>query len=429
MKRILGIIALLISSGLSAAQVESGLFSLNDSRPFVHIAPFSLPDGAVKHFKLPSNKALLVTDFINQRLLVFTLKSPGVYQGGNCLLCNDRRYSFHFKQNNEVYWLEGETISRLSKASFASQAVSFNNAEVSLNGEIWLPQKNKQNTLVIFSHGSGARAGSRDDKAAWASYLTFHGFTTLRFDKRGVGKSSGDFQSVGLETLAEDLNKAVDFIKQSQQFNDYKIVLFGSSQGGMLANISAAKNKNIDGIVNLYGNAIPVHEQDFFDRINQLKKLNLAAEEFKQAVEFQRLALNFLINKTDYESYQLAVKRNEKKAWFKHTINSLTKESPSSGWAKKLRHNPENYVPSITQPYLYMVGSFDLNQPGRETAEKMKQMLKSNPFADVRLVEKAHHGLMMGKTGKPDERDSLFRYNKDLFEDVKYWLETLNNQF
>jgi uncharacterized protein len=111
---------------------------------------------------------------------------------------------------------------------------------------------------AILISGSGPQ--DRDEtllghKPFWvlADYLTRNGIAVLRFDERGVGKSTGDFAGSTSENFADDVRSAMDFLKQHPVIDPEKIGLIGHSEGGLVAPMVAAESPDVAWIILLAG--------------------------------------------------------------------------------------------------------------------------------------------------------------------------------
>src|SRR5258708_11194255 len=116
---------------------------------------------------------------------------------------------------------------------------TFQNGEVRLAFTLDLATGKGPFPAVVFGHGSGGR--TRDDLAGCASEWTRRGFAVLRFDKRGVGESTGTFVFVGTKDspevfpqLASDIVAGVRFLRTRPEINPRRIGLAGWSQAGWI---------------------------------------------------------------------------------------------------------------------------------------------------------------------------------------------------
>ncbi len=78
--------------------------------------------------------------------------------------------------------------------------------------------------LLIVSGGNEIRSGAHNGMASLAMQICEQGFPVLRYDRRGIGESSG--QNDGFLSSAADIAAAARFLREKQQAQ--KIVAFGN---------------------------------------------------------------------------------------------------------------------------------------------------------------------------------------------------------
>tara|TARA_R110001606_G_scaffold191381_2_gene339314 strand:- start:3127 stop:3948 length:822 start_codon:yes stop_codon:yes gene_type:complete len=79
--------------------------------------------------------------------------------------------------------------------------------------------------LLIVSGGNEIRSGAHGGMAQLASRIAEHGFSVLRYDRRGIGESTG--QNNGFMSSAAEIAAATEFLRQQlPQIN--KIIAFGN---------------------------------------------------------------------------------------------------------------------------------------------------------------------------------------------------------
>ena len=134
-------------------------------------------------------------------------------------------------------------------------------AGITLSGTLTLPSEGEKHPVVVLITGSGAQ--NRDEelmghKPFWviADYLTRKGIAVLRYDDRGVGESEGDFKSALTTDFSTDAGAALDYLKTRKEIDASKMGLLGHSEGGTVAFILAAKNKDVAFIVSMAGTGI-----------------------------------------------------------------------------------------------------------------------------------------------------------------------------
>lgn len=90
-----------------------------------------------------------------------------------------------------------------------------------------------------------------------AQTITELGFITLRYDKRGVGESKGNFMETGMWDLVDDLVASVELLRNHPKVDADNIILLGHSEGCTL--ITAAYTKcNPSKMIMLSGAAEPI---------------------------------------------------------------------------------------------------------------------------------------------------------------------------
>ncbi len=150
---------------------------------------------------------------------------------------------------------------------YQAEDVSFRNqtASVTLAGTLTLPSGKGPFPAVILTAGSGPV--DRDETVAGhriflvlADYLTRHGIAVLRYDKRGVGQSTGDFPAATTEDLANDALDAVAYLKNRPEINPKEIGLVGHSEGGLIAPMVVSRSSDVAFIVLMAGPGVTGEE-------------------------------------------------------------------------------------------------------------------------------------------------------------------------
>lgn len=140
-------------------------------------------------------------------------------------------------------------------------------ADVVLAGTLTMPKDKKMKQVVILISGSGAQDRNADlgilnhrPFLVWSDYLTRNGIAVLRYDDRGIAKSTGDFSKATSADFANDAEAIVTYLQSREDMKDVKIGLMGHSEGGMVAPMVAARNKAVDFVVLLAGPGIATSE-------------------------------------------------------------------------------------------------------------------------------------------------------------------------
>lgn len=144
---------------------------------------------------------------------------------------------------------------------YNTQEVSYRNdtADVTLAGTLTTPKGKGTFPAVILIAGMGAvgRDGAMYGHKLYlvlADYLTRQGIAVLRFDKRGVGSSTGSFgPHITSRDLADDVLAGITYLKTRRDIDPKHIGLVGTSEGGFIASLIAAESKDVAFVVSMAG--------------------------------------------------------------------------------------------------------------------------------------------------------------------------------
>ncbi|MGH9908127.1 MAG: alpha/beta hydrolase, partial [Pyrinomonadaceae bacterium] len=112
------------------------------------------------------------------------------------------------------------------------EEVTFKNGDVTLAGTLVVPEsKAKRRRAIVFTHGGGPAVR----EVYWGGYLfAGRGFVVLSYDKRGVGKSTGNWRQASFEDLADDAVAAAKFLQARTDIDRKATGFWGLSQGGWI---------------------------------------------------------------------------------------------------------------------------------------------------------------------------------------------------
>ncbi len=155
--------------------------------------------------------------------------------------------------------------SPLARPTYVDKDVSFaSSGGAVLSGTLSIPAGHaKRYPAIVFVHGSGA--GTRDGGTAanptfllLGNALANRGVAVLRYDKRGIGKSTGT-ATEDWHPLGDDARAAVAFLKQRSDIDSNRIFALGHSEGGLVVPLVANALK-ARAIVLMAPPAIPLHD-------------------------------------------------------------------------------------------------------------------------------------------------------------------------
>jgi pimeloyl-ACP methyl ester carboxylesterase len=147
---------------------------------------------------------------------------------------------------------------------------SIKNGDVTITGTLDLPTTPGPFPVMIFIAGSG-RETREADKPAQSITLP-QGIALFRYDKRGLGQSTGAYQNVNLQNSAQliperasDVLAILNFLATHQDINPKRIFLWGTSQGAWVAPLVANQSDKVAFIICVNGGGSSVGIEGYYD--------------------------------------------------------------------------------------------------------------------------------------------------------------------
>ncbi|GAB7193000.1 alpha/beta hydrolase [Kineococcus sp. NUM-3379] len=136
-----------------------------------------------------------------------------------------------------------------------SRELRFPSGPLTLAGTLTVPAGTGPHPAVLLIPGSGPVDRDSDHRRLrlgasreLAGALTAAGFATLRYDKRGVGASEGDWRATGMTDNAHDARAALDALRTQPGIDPSRVLLAGHSEGALLATQLAGADAPVDGV-------------------------------------------------------------------------------------------------------------------------------------------------------------------------------------
>ena len=309
---------------------------------------------------------------------------------------------------------------------YDSRDVSFANGDVTLAGTLTLPRSPGPHAAAVLISGSGAQ--NRDEAVTGhkpflvlADHLTREGIAVLRFDDRGVGESTGSFETATTADFASDAEAGVTFLKSLPEIDATHIGLIGHSEGGIVAPMVAARSSDVTFVVLLAGVGVPI---DDLLRVQSrlLLEANGASPEYIAWNERLRTRM-FTIAKAESDSVareeklraaiQTAVAQlppgatltDEEKAGLEGGVGFV-----SSPWMRfLLAYEPASTLRRVRQPVLALNGELDLQVAPSQNLPVIQKALAEGGNRDVTAAElpKLNHLFQTAVTGSPNEYGAI----------------------
>ncbi|RZT00306.1 alpha/beta hydrolase [Aquimarina brevivitae] len=279
-----------------------------------------------------------------------------------------------------------------TSAILAQEEVTINSNNINLSGTLLNPKNTKTVVLLISGSGNTDRNGNslvgttlleNNSLKMVAEALFEKNIASLRYDKRGIGKSNTT--SIKEETLTFDMfvNDAIAWVHfLSERYS--KIIIAGHSQGGLVA-ILAAQKTNVTKIITLAGLGDSAY--------NTLKT------QLQNQPKFVTDTALPILDK---------IKAGQKVDSIPPYLMSVFRPQIQNYLQSFLSYDPKSEIEKLSIPALIVQGTTDI----QISVENAKTLAEGNEKAELLIIEGMNHVL---KDAESDRTKNLKTYsNPDL---------------
>ena len=235
------------------------------------------------------------------------------------------------------------------------QEVIFTSGTLRLASTLAMPDSDGPFPGVLLVPGSGQVDRNENHKKLRinafpeiANHLAEHDIATLRYDKRGVGASEGNYWETGFFDNVSDAWAALMYLKGHEQIRPEAVFLLGHSEGALISTRLAGNGADVAGVVLLSGSAQPGE--------NVLKWQ--AQQVMKGVRGLNRWLIKLLrINVLKSQQKQIDKIKRSSKNWYR--VQFIVKINAK--WMREfMAYNPAEDLTRIRVPVLAITGSKDI---------------------------------------------------------------------
>lgn len=294
---------------------------------------------------------------------------------------------------------------------------------VTLGATLTVPRTPAHPNVVVLIAGSGPQTRHVDMFGhhmfdVLADHLARQGVAVLRYDKRGVARSTGDYYGHTLPDLEDDAYAAVRALATRKQFG--RIGLLGHSEGGQIAAAVAARHPEaVDFIVSLAGLGISGLDLNLLQDHQWARDHGASTEETVRMTPYLRKFYQTVLDTPDgepriaaLEALYAALTPEEQGLITKYHMNEFSlspKMAAQPFMSVALKADPRSDWSKVRCPVLVLNGSLDHQVPAEENTAGIRAALGAgrNVRVDWAVLPGLNHGFQTATTGKPDEYDKI----------------------
>ncbi len=230
--------------------------------------------------------------------------------------------------------------------------------ELLLEADLLIPTGgSERKSAVIFSPGSGDSLYQNYAKGLIKTYVLDvflqRDMAVLLMNKRGMGKSDGNWVKNDFQGRADDLYAGVKHLQSHRSIAPDRIGLIGHSQGGWIVNLTASQHQDVAFFISLVGPVTTVEEQ-----IEDIYENELRCQEYRGDELTRR------------------TQRRMKQTRIGVSIGQMTSFGMFGFDARTIGYDPREALRTVQCPGLFIYGEHDRLVPADANIDRFARSLR-----------------------------------------------------
>jgi hypothetical protein len=317
-------------------------------------------------------------------------------------------------------------------------------ARIRLSGTLTRPRGPGPYPAVVLISGSGPQ--DRDEAImghrpflVLADHLTRQGVGVLRYDDRGIGKSTGSFAAATHEDFVTDALAAIAWLKTRPEIDPKRLGLIGHSEGGIVAPLAAVQQPaDISFLVLLAGVGVPMEELLIRQAEDILRVIGGDADALARAASLQRETFRLIREAQDRPTLekrlrdlaqkqlaQLTGAQREALGYSDAMMEAQIQTVLTPWFQKLLAYDPRPTLRQVKCPVLAINGEKDLQVAAKINLAAIRDALADGGNRDVKMVELPglNHLFQTSQTGAISEYGQIEEtFNPAALNAVSDWI-------
>ena len=308
--------------------------------------------------------------------------------------------------------------------------IRFSSGGVQLTGTLASPATDGKHPAIILVHGSGAQ--NRESMLPFSRFLIRRGMAVLGYDKRGVGGSTGDWNTASFDDLAGDVVAAFEYLKTRSDIDHTQIGLLGVSQAGWIMPLAAVRSTDLAFLISISGAGVPAAETTLDQARNEMAMTGMPPETLEAIMTVLKLQYQFARTGQGWAEYAAA--REKVAARLGKPPDTIPGTADHPYWdviRRSYFHDPIPILRRLQVPTLALWGELDNNILAEKNKAAWESALKAggNPDYTLQILAKANHAQWEAKIGSNAEMKSLDRFVPAYFTTIQDWLAKRIHRF
>lgn len=323
--------------------------------------------------------------------------------------------------------------------------ISHPGADLTLHGSLTIPKNKKQFPAVLLLSDNGPQERNGDLHGLglfdlMADFLGKNGIAVLRYDKRGVGSSTGSFENATLQDFGNDAIVALQWLKKRLGSNSNRIGILGHGEGTYVASLSCKSGIHPDFMIWMGGSSLRGDKA----LLEQNKKLLIAAgiqdstvnkfvdlvHIFSQIIRFEKdnhQALDQINHSIKNQSIVFTAHEKTILPLSKLDLMALATQMTSPWLRSYLSFNPLKYMQECHVPLLALYAEMDHETPLKPNIEMLREFATESQNDRIVIKELAGHNHLFQKcsSGNIEEYKKLESgISQDALNILSNWIKS-----
>jgi pimeloyl-ACP methyl ester carboxylesterase len=316
------------------------------------------------------------------------------------------------KRPQEEAIMAGPRPYTVAEVAFDSSA-----AGVKLAGTFSVPEGQGPFPAVVLIAGSGPQTRVENVFGhkvflVLADALNRAGIAVLRYDKRGIGQSTGDYANATTTDFTADAIAAVNWLKTRPEVDKAHVGVIGHSEGGLIAPTVAVSDPSVGFIVLMAGPGLPGDQILLLQQAAIARAAGQPEAAIANAEKMNKAAFDMI---KSAQSLEDAKTKAAAMAADLVASGQMTQAQADAAFARVttpwfyefIRSDPRPMLEKVKAPVLAINGALDMQVPPKEDLAAIREALKNNPDTTVMELPGFNHIFQTATTGAPSEYERI----------------------
>lgn len=286
------------------------------------------------------------------------------------------------------------------------QEVWIDSGGTRLFGRLHLPDRDPPLGGVVLVHGSGEDPGTE-----WfynGDFFVANGFAVLAYDKRGTGRSEGEF-TFDFTQLADDAGAAAAYLAGHPEIDARHVGLSGYSQGGWVAPLAASRHDIVSFVIVSYGMIESPVEEARLEMRQLLLDAGVSDDELRQADELIGAAVNVVASEFEagWPRFKELKRQYRNAEWLEHLDGTPVGQMVSfPKWLVELvgkrrlpsgldwRYDSTALLEQSGFPMAWLLAEQDTSAPNEQTIATLRALIAQGKPISLTIFPDADHGMV-----------------------------------